>query len=92
MRKDGTYKSTQRYKCILCGIRFRAGHKITAEEVWEHYLHGKQTVAEISAQSGVSPSTIKRLLATVSFRPMGQNGCFSARKTPIRLPIGHFGC
>ena len=25
-------------------------------------------------------------------RPMGQNGCFSARKTPIRLPIGHFGC
>ena len=24
--------------------------------------------------------------------PMGQNGCFSARKTPIRLPIGHFGC
>lgn len=68
MRKDGTYKSTQRYKCILCGIRFRAGHKITAEEVWEHYLHGKQTVAEISAQSGVSPSTIKRQLATVSFK------------------------
>ena len=32
------------------------------------FLHGKQTVAEISAQSGVSPSTIKRLLATVSFK------------------------
>ena len=47
VRKDGIYKSTQRYKCIVCGIRFRSGHKITADEVWEHYLHGKQTVAEI---------------------------------------------
>lgn len=27
-----------------------------------------------------------------NFRPIGQNGCFSARKTPIRLSIGHFGC
>ena len=23
---------------------------------------------------------------------MGQNGCFSERKPPIRLSIGHFGC
>lgn len=36
--------------------------------MWDRYLHGKQTVAEISTQSGVSPSTIKRLLATVSFK------------------------
>ena len=27
-----------------------------------------------------------------NFRPMGQNGCFSERKPPIRLSIGHFGC
>lgn len=68
MRKDGKYKSTQRYKCLACGLRFRAGHKLSAEEVWERYLHGKQTVAEISSQTGVSASTIKRLLASVSFK------------------------
>ena len=68
MRKDGIYKSTQRYKCVVCGLRFRSGHKLTADEVWERYLHGKQTVSEISVQTGVSPSTIKRLLATVSFK------------------------
>ena len=62
------YKSTQRYKCMVCGLRFRSGHKLTAEEVWDRYLHGKQTVSEISVQTGVSPSTIKRLLATVSFK------------------------
>ena len=39
---------------------------MTAEEVWDRYLYGEQTVAEISTQSGVSPSTIKRLLATTA--------------------------
>ena len=53
---------------MVCGLRFRSGHKLTADEVWDRYLHGKQTVSEISAQTGVSPSTIKRLLATVSFK------------------------
>ena len=31
-------------------------------------------------------------LATKIFRPMGQNGCFSKRKMPIRCFIGQNGC
>lgn len=52
---------------MLCGYRFRGGHKLTEDEVWDMYLHGKQTAAEISARTGVSPSTVKRILSRVTF-------------------------
>lgn len=52
---------------MSCGHRFRGGHKLTEDEVWDMYLHGKQTTADISVRTGVSPSTIKRILARISF-------------------------
>lgn len=67
VRKDGKYKTKQRYKCMACGHRFRADSKLSAEEVWDQYLEGKQTVAEIAHHKGVSWSTVKRLLATIKF-------------------------
>lgn len=50
---------------MSCGYRFRGGSKLTKDKVWELYLDGKQTVAEIGAREGVSMSTVKRLLAQV---------------------------
>lgn len=40
---------------------------MTSDEVWEMYLHRKQTVQEISLNEGVSASTIKRILAKIKF-------------------------
>lgn len=52
---------------MACGHRFRGGRKLAAAEVWDQYLNGKQTIAEIARHNGVSASTVKRLLATVKF-------------------------
>ena len=46
VKKDGTRKSVQRYKCMACGHRFSGGQEITTDYIWEMYLHGKQTVAQ----------------------------------------------
>lgn len=51
---------------MACGRRFSGGHEITKDEIWEMYLHGKQTVAQISKNTGLSTSTIKRRLASLS--------------------------
>lgn len=52
---------------MSCGYRFRGGHNLTEDEVWDMYLHGKQTAAEISVRTGVSTSTVKRILSRVTF-------------------------
>lgn len=52
---------------MVCGHRFSGGRKATADEIWEMYLSGKQTVSQISALTGLSASTIKRQLATIKF-------------------------
>lgn len=52
---------------MACGHRFSGGHEVTKEEIWEQYLHGKQTIAQISESMGISPSTVKRRLADISF-------------------------
>lgn len=52
---------------MACGHRFSGGHEVTKEEIWEQYLHGKQTIAQISESKGISPSTVKRRLADISF-------------------------
>lgn len=67
MKKDGKRKNVQRYKCMACGRRFSGGRKVTKEEVWDMCLHGKQTISQISENTGLSLSTITRLLASVSF-------------------------
>lgn len=51
---------------MACGRRFSGGLTITKNEIWEMYLHGKQTVAQISRNTGLSASTIKRRLASLS--------------------------
>lgn len=66
VKKDGKRKSVQRYRCMACGHRFSGGRNITKEYIWEMYLHGKQTIAQISETTGLSASTITRRLASVS--------------------------
>lgn len=51
---------------MACGGRFSGGLTITKDEIWEMYLHGKQTVAQISRNTSLSASTIKRRLASLS--------------------------
>ena len=51
---------------MACGRRFSGGLIITKDEICEMYLHGKQTVAQISKNTGLSASTIKRRLASLS--------------------------
>ncbi|MDD6852168.1 MAG: hypothetical protein PUD64_08125, partial [Bacteroidales bacterium] len=57
-----TRKSVQRYKCMACGHRFSGGQEITTDYIWEMYLHGKQTVAQISAETGLSVDNCKRMM------------------------------
>ena len=66
VKKDGKRKSVQRYKCMVCGHRFSSGSKITKEDIWDMYIHGKQTIAQISKSTSLSASTITRWLASVS--------------------------
>lgn len=40
---------------------------MTGEDVWEMYLNGKQTIAQISKATGLSASTVTRRLASVPF-------------------------
>ena len=61
-KKNGKRKETQTYKCCECGCQFRSERLPSKEELWHCYQSGKQTVAELSAQYGISASTIKRLM------------------------------
>jgi len=47
---------------MACGHQFRTHKCIDAEELWRLYQGNKQTVMELAASYGVSPSTIKRRL------------------------------
>lgn len=51
---------------MACGHRFSGGRDLTKEVIWEMYLNGKQTIAQISEITGLSTSTITRRLAAVS--------------------------
>lgn len=55
---------------MACGHRFSGGHELTKDEIWELYLNGKQTVSQISETTRLSPSTVKRRLAEISFKWM----------------------
>lgn len=50
---------------MVCGLRFSGGRKLSSEEIWDMYLNGKQTVAQISKSTGLSSSTIKRRLSVI---------------------------
>ena len=53
---------------MACGHQFRAGDTMTDKELWTLYQAGKQTVGEIAAIAGKSPSTIKRRLRGIDIR------------------------
>lgn len=50
---------------MACGHQFRAGLTWSSKQIWDLFLDGKQTIAQISAESGLSASTIKRRLRTI---------------------------
>ena len=53
---------------MACGRQFRAGDTMTDKELWTLYQASKQTVAEIAAIAGKSPSTVKRRLRGIDIR------------------------
>ena len=64
--KNGKRKGVQLYVCGECRYQFRNRNEVSTEEHWRSYLGGKQTVSELSATYGLSPSTIKRRLSEVT--------------------------
>ena len=72
--KNGKRKGVQLYVCGECRYQFRNRNEVSAEELWRCYLDGKQTVSELSAAYGLSPSTIKR-----------RHFCKQLRRKPILL-------
>ena len=63
--KNGTRKGVQLYVCRECRYQFRLSHELSLAALWSSYQEGKQTVSELAAAHGVSPSTIKRRLRDV---------------------------
>ncbi len=63
--KYGIHKGVQTYKCADCGYRFRNSKLPSDLELWKAYQEKKQTVAELAASLGTSPSTIKRRLRNI---------------------------
>ena len=53
---------------MACGRQFRAGDTMTDSDLWTLYQTNKQTVVEIAAISGKSPSTIKRRLRGITIK------------------------
>ena len=63
--KNGVRKSVQTYICKDCGYQFRNSKLPSDLDLWKLYQENKQTVAELAASLGTSPSTIKRRLRNV---------------------------
>lgn len=63
--KYGVRAGVQTYKCADCGYRFRNSKLPSDLDLWEMYQEKKQTVAELAASLGISPSTVKRRLRSI---------------------------
>ena len=63
--KNGKRKDVQLYICRECRYQFRHNKEVSSTELWIAYQNGKQTVSELAATHGVSPSTVKRRLRDV---------------------------
>jgi hypothetical protein len=50
----------------VCGKQFIGGARINNNNLWNSYVHGKQTYKQLSISYGISISTIKRRLDKVS--------------------------
>ena len=53
---------------MACGKQFRCGDTMTDDELWTLYQAKKQTIVEIAASSGKSPSTVKRRLRGIAIK------------------------
>jgi len=56
--KNGIRKGIQTYKCGDCGYQFRNNSLPNDQDLWDLYQESKQTIAEMVAALGTSPSTI----------------------------------
>ena len=86
--KNGKRKGCQLYKCADCGYQFRSNSLPGEADLWRLYQEGKQTVRELSASLGVSPSTVKRRLQLVSMeweQPPLCGGGFLAYRSNCRI-------
>ena len=63
--KNGVRKGVQTYICKDCGYQFRNSKLPSDLDLWKLYQENKQTVVELAASLGTSPSTIKRRLRNV---------------------------
>jgi hypothetical protein len=50
---------------LACGKQFRVVHRLPDDNLWQAYVHGKQTYTQLAVQHGVSSRTIKRHLDRV---------------------------
>lgn len=66
VQKNGKRKGAQLYICRDCHYQFRNSHQPAEEQLWQHYLQEKQTVAELAERFHVSASTVKRRLHGLS--------------------------
>jgi hypothetical protein len=64
--KNGIRKGIQTYKCGDCGYQFRNNSLPNDQDLWDLYQESKQTIAEMAAALGTSPSTIKRRLRNIT--------------------------
>jgi hypothetical protein len=50
----------QRYKCHDCKRQFLGGSRLNAPELWDAYVYGKQTYAQLAIKYSCSVKTIQR--------------------------------
>lgn len=85
--KDGFSNGQQRYRCRECGRRFTDNHRIDPNKLYDEYLYGKQTYAQLSRRHGVSVSTIQRKLDKSAPSSLQQEG----RSVVILMDTSYWG-
>ena len=88
-KRNGTRDGKQLYKCMACGRQFRSGVTMTDVELWALYQCGKQTVAEIAASVGKSPSTVKRRLRGIAVK--WEQPCLEGMSGFVHLDVTYWG-
>lgn len=81
--------SVQRYMCTDCHRQFCGKTKVPAIELWMEYMDGKQTIAQLSQNHGISESTIKRRLHT--YEATWKNPDLQGRHGVINIDATYFG-
>lgn len=60
MQKYGFVNGVQRYKCSLCKKQFLGGKRLKSDQIWQDYILGKQTYAQLAQKYNCSIKTIQR--------------------------------